>query len=97
MNIIEHFQQRVSITATVIKTPFQIGSKSVADPGFPVGGRAPVSGGVDLRRGHFSVKMYAKTKELGPIGGHVPGTPPRSANASVRAIIERGKVLSPFI
>ena len=26
------------------------------------------------------MKMYAKTKELGPIGGRVPGTPPRSAN-----------------
>ena len=23
--------------------------------------------------------MYAKMKELGPIGGHVPGMPPRSA------------------
>ena len=33
------------------------------------GGRAPVRGGVDLRRGCFSVKMYAKTKELGPMGG----------------------------
>ena len=33
-------------------------------------------GGVDLQRGHFSVKMYAKTKELGPIGGRAPGTPP---------------------
>ena len=57
----------------------------VADPGFPVvGGRAPVRGGVDLRCGHFSVKMYGKTKELGPMGvacaRHAP--PPRSANAT---------------
>ena len=36
---------------------------------------------MDLRRGHFSVKMYAKMKELGPIGGGVrPARPPRSAN-----------------
>ena len=35
-------------------------------------------GGVDLRRGHFSVKMYAKMKELGPMAGHAPH--PRSAN-----------------
>ena len=46
--------------------------KSVADPGFPVGGVAPVRGGVDLRRGHFLVKMYVKTKELGPIGSLDP-------------------------
>ena len=51
---------------------------AVADPGFPVGG----GGGVDLQRGHFLVKMYAKTKELGPIGGGVRrARPPRSANA----------------
>ena len=43
----------------------------MADPGFPVGG-----GGVDLLRGHFLVKMYAKMKELGPMGGRAPGTPP---------------------
>ena len=50
---------------------------TVADPGFPVGGGVHLLGGdVDLRRGHFSVKMYMKTKELGPIGGHAPGTPP---------------------
>ena len=54
----------------------QLYSASVADPGFPVGGHAPIRGGVDLRHGHFSVKMYVKTKELGPIGGRAPGTPP---------------------
>ena len=41
------------------------------------GGRAPVrGGGVDLRHGHFLVKMYVKMKELGPMGGGVLGTPP---------------------
>ena len=46
------------------------------DPGFPVGG-----GGVDFRCGCFLPKMHVKTKEFGPMGGHVPGTPPsRSAN-----------------
>ena len=44
---------------------------TVADPRFPIGGRAPIRGGVDLRHRCFSVKMYAKTKELGPIGGGV--------------------------
>ena len=43
----------------------------VVDPGFPV------RGGVDLRRGHFSVKM----KKLGPVGERALGMPPRSANA----------------
>ena len=56
---------------------------TVADPGFPVGGHAPVRGGMDLRCGHFLVKMYAKTKELGPIRGACAGhAPPRSTNAT---------------
>ena len=37
----------------------------MADPGFPIEG-------ADLRHGHFSVKMYAKMKELVPVGGSVP-------------------------
>ena len=68
----------------------------MADPGFPVGGeREPIRGGVDLRRGCFLVKMYAKTKEFGPVGGgaRVPGTPPRSANASLAcALLPGGSV-----
>ena len=43
---------------------------------FPKGGRAPVGGGVDLRCGHFSEKMYAKMKELGPIWGRAGLDPP---------------------
>ena len=43
--------------------------KAVADPGFPVGGHGPIRAGMDLLCGHFSPKMYAKTKELGPVGG----------------------------
>ena len=27
---------------------------------------------MDLQHRHFSVNMYVKTKELGPIGGHAP-------------------------
>ena len=37
-------------------------------------------GGVDRQCRRFSAKMYVKTKELGPVGGHAPGTPPRSTN-----------------
>ena len=49
-------------------------------------GRSGISrrGGVDPRLGRFLVKMYVKTKELGPIGGRAPDTPPRSASASTR-------------
>ena len=37
-------------------------------------------GGFGLQHGHFSVKMYAKMKELGPVGEASTGTPPpRSA------------------
>ena len=32
--------------------------------------------GVGLRRGYFLVKMYVKTKELGPVGGRALGTAP---------------------
>ena len=28
----------------------------------------------------YITKMYAKMKELGPVGGRAPGTPPRSTN-----------------
>ena len=31
--------------------------------------------GFGLKRGHFSVKMYGKTKELGPVGGRAPAFP----------------------
>ena len=43
------------------------------DPGFSVGGGGvgPFWGGFGLQHGHFSVKMYVKTKELGPVGGGV--------------------------
>ena len=45
------------------------------------GGPAPIrEGGMDLWCGHFSVKMYAKMKELDPIEGactrYVPLDPP---------------------
>ena len=40
----------------------------VANPAFPVGDAKPV-GGVNVQHGHFLAKMYAKTKELGPVRG----------------------------
>ena len=49
---------------------------AVADPGFPIGGRAPIRGAWTSDVGTFRLKVYAKMKELGHIGGHVPGTPP---------------------
>ena len=53
----------------------------MADPGFPVGGRAPVRRGRGPPTLALLVKMYAKTKELGPIGRACAGhAPPRSAN-----------------
>ena len=42
----------------------------MADPGFPVGDIDPL-GGVNLQHERFMVKMYVKTKELGPVGGGV--------------------------
>ena len=50
---------------------------TVADPGFPVGGRQPRGvGGADSRGGYVSKILYVETKESG-LGG---GVPPRSAN-----------------
>ena len=49
----------------------------MADPGFPTGGRRPIGGCVDPlgvldpQCEHFLAKMYAKMKELGPVGGSV--------------------------
>ena len=56
------------------------GRDTVADPGFPVGGVDLVREGVDSRGGYVSKILYVKTKESRPLGGRVPGTPPRSAN-----------------
>ena len=41
----------------------------MADPGFPVGGVPSHWRGADLQCGCFSVKTYAKMKELDPVGG----------------------------
>ena len=61
----------------LLLTPVQsfVWSLTVADPGFPVGGE-------DRLEGHgpptqcFLMKMYAKTKDLGPLrrvcAGHAP-------------------------
>ena len=44
-------------------------------------------GGVDLWHGCFLVKMYAKTKELGPVGGACARhAPRRSANVYVQDV-----------
>ena len=48
---------------------------------FPLGGMDPLGGAWTTDTSAFSVKMCAKMKELGPMGGHVPSTPPRSASA----------------
>ena len=42
---------------------------------FRRGGVDPFWGGFGLQRGHFSVKMYAKMKELGPVGGRAGARP----------------------
>ena len=69
---------------------------TVADPGFPVGGGGgePLGGGTDLRRGHFSVKMYAKTKELDPVWGRGAHRrrPPGSANMLSHKFVRKMQV-----
>ena len=64
-------------------------SKPVANPGSPAGGgggggRRTIGGDAGLRHGCFSVKMYAKMKELDPIGGaHASGAPAGFANVNI--------------
>ena len=66
----------------------------MADPGFPVGGGgADPLGGVDLRHGHFSVKTYAKTKELDLVRGRPPG----SANDTEKVILIDSKKMDYFL
>ena len=62
------------------------------DPGFSVGGAwTHFGGGFGLQHGHFSVKMYAKTKELGPVGGgvrrHAPLDPPMTHVIEIYSLI----------
>ena len=50
----------------------------------PLGG----GGGTDLRCVHFLAKMYAKMKEMDPVGGgggRAPAAPPGSANELYQA------------
>ena len=62
---------------------------SVADPGFPMGGGVDPLGGVDLRHRRFSAKMYAKMKELGPIGGRAIVEAHRIGNGHRRPLVIR--------
>ena len=55
---------------------------SVADPGFPIGGALTRWGDANLRCIHFSVKTYAITKEIDPVGGHMPAAPPPPGSAN---------------
>ena len=55
----------------------------MADPGFPVGGRQPLRGGIDSEVVTFRKFYMSKRKNLDPWGGGgaAPGMPSRSANA----------------
>ena len=83
LHLFSLFLQQLLFINTVYYYEFKF-SKMVLSGGSRIshGGVWTHWGGVDLRHRHFSVKMDAKMKELGPIGGHVPGTPPRSANGT---------------
>ena len=56
----------------------------MADPGFPIGGVPAHWGGANLQCIHFLAKMYAKSKEIDPVGGAraggAPLDPPMTGN-----------------
>ena len=59
--------------------------RTVADPGFPIGGSLTCWGGANLRYIHFSAKTYAKTKEIDPVEEvRAGGGPPGSANGVIK-------------
>ena len=45
---------------------------SVADPGFPIGGRRPRRGDVDSQGGYVLKILYVETEESGPLEGGGP-------------------------
>ena len=66
---------RIKDPADPVKVGTIVQYITVADSGFPIGGRRP-HWGANLR--NFSAEMSAKTKELGPVGGgsHLRKPPP---------------------
>ena len=58
-------------------------TRTVADPGFPVGGRRPHRGGIDSRGGYVSKILYVET--ICP--AHAPLDPPMKK-------IENGKIMN---
>ena len=53
------------------------------------GGADPLGGGADLRRVHFSAKMYVKMKEIDPVGGGMcRWHPAGSANGYINIIVQ---------
>ena len=69
-------QRKKRKTLTLMLTPL-----SVVDPGFPH------RGAVYPRGGYISKILHVKTKESGPVGGCMPGVPPRSANVYAFQIV----------
>ena len=62
-------------------TKFSRRTTELADPGFLVGGRGPRGGGAWTPEAvKFQKFCMLKRKNLDPLGGRAPGTPPRSAN-----------------
>ena len=63
--------------------PYFIYANSVADPGFPIGGHGPCRWGCGLPRQLRFENFVCQNKKIGTLrGGHMPGAPPRSANAT---------------
>ena len=53
------------------------------------GGHRPRGGGANSRGGYVSKYLYVKTKESGPVGGHVPVAPPGSTTVVSKVLNTR--------
>ena len=78
----------------------EIDPKSVADPGFPIGGVPTSGGGHQLSSSYIPKNLYVKMKESGPVGGarrRRPLDPPLQMSQGPMVLFLKVRVLISFL